>query len=312
MPRLFTLLLAATITLTLGIGTAAAHQDDHANQVAQSEKEPSIAAQKLNDSLTMLYGVDGFTGGNVVVSNGPDGMLIIDDKLPTMTEKLIAALNNIGGMESLKFVLNTHWHFDHAGGNATLGENAIIVAHTNVRKRLSTEQRIDAFEMVLPPSPASALPVITYDDSVSIHFNGEELQLMHMPNSHTDTDTVIYFSGSNVLHTGDLFFNGIFPFVDMQNGGNVVNMTKNVAKMIEMFPADVTIVPGHGALATIADLKAFYQMLSETTGHVEGLIADGKTLDEIKAAGVPAKWEGWAWRIDAATWNSFIHASLAM
>ncbi|MEQ9199213.1 MAG: hypothetical protein RLN80_04445, partial [Rhodospirillales bacterium] len=140
--------------------------------------------------------------------------------------------------------------------------------------------------------------------------NGEELRLTHFPASHTDTDAVIYFSKSNLLHTGDLFFNGMFPFVDVQNGGNVLNMTKSVARLIEMYPEDVKIVPGHGPVANMRDLRAFHKMLSVTTANVVAMADAGKTLDEIKAAGVPKEYEKWAAIIDAATWNSLIHASL--
>jgi len=302
--------LAGALLASLSLSPALAHDSTHDTQLAQSEAEITIGATELNDTLTMLSGVGGFTGGNVVVSNGPDGMLIIDDKLPNMTEKLTEALAAIGDTSSLKFVLNTHWHFDHTGGNAELGKSATIVAHTNVRKRLSTHQRIDAFQMDLPPSPASALPVITYDDAVSIHFNGEELRLIHMPNSHTDTDTVIYFTGSNVLHTGDLFFNGIFPFIDLQNGGDVESLTANVERLMLLFPPDVTIVPGHGALATMSDLQTYLRMLKETTGIVQAHIDAGKSLEEIQAAGLPGEWEGWAWRLDVPTWIGILHTSL--
>ena len=299
----------------LAIGNAAmagsGHNHEHHNgDVAQSEKEPTIGATKLTDNLTMLAGVGGFTGGNVVVSNGPDGMLIVDSKLQAMNDKLIAALNNIDPSNNLKFVLNTHWHFDHAGGNAEFGKTATIVAHTNVRKRLSTPQKIDLFKAELPANPASALPVITYDDAVSIHFNGEEVKLMHMPSSHTDTDSVIHFTGSNVLHTGDLFFNGIFPFIDIQNGGDVVGLTKNVEKMLATFPADTTVVPGHGPLATMTDMKKYHRMLTETTANVAKMIKAGNSLDQIKAAGVPDEWSGYGWRIDVPTWNGIIHSSL--
>ena len=280
------------------------------DQVAQSENKVSIGVTKLNETLTMLSGVGGFSGGNVVVSNGPDGMLIIDDKLESMTDKLIKALDGIGNSKDLRFIVNTHWHFDHAGGNKELGKTATIVAHTNVRERMSTEQKIDAFEMVIPPSPKSALPVITYDDSVSIHFNGEAIELFHYPSSHTDTDSVVYFSKSNVLHTGDLFFNGIFPFIDIQNGGDVETMTDSVADMIERFPANATIVPGHGPLAKMKDLKVFHGMLTDTTALVTKMLEDGKTLEQAQAAGLPKKWDGWAWMIDKPTWIAIIYSSL--
>lgn len=294
----------------LAASPAAAHGVKHSHQVAQGSSEVAIEAVKLNSSLTLLSGVNGFTGGNVLVSNGIDGMLVIDDKIPEMTDKLIEELSKIGDMDRLKFVLNTHWHFDHAGGNAELGKTATIIAHTNTRKRLSTEQKLDAFKMVLPPSPKSALPVITFDQSLSVHFNGEELKLMHFPASHTDTDAVIYFSKSNLLHTGDLFFNGMFPFVDVQNGGNVLNLTKSVARLIETYPENTKIVPGHGPVANMRDLRAFHKMLTVTTANVVAMADAGKTLDEIKAAGVPKEYEKWGAIIDAATWNSLIHASL--
>lgn len=300
----------AALSATSGLHPAHAHDSKKHNEIAQSETAPTIGATKLNDTLTMLSGVGGFTGGNVVVSNGKDGMLIIDDKLPSMTKLLKDALDQIGSAASLKFVLNTHWHFDHAGGNAELGKSATIIAHTNVRKRLSTDQRIDIFDMNLPAGPVSALPVITFDDSLSIHFNDEEIRIIHMPNSHTDTDSVIYFTKSNVLHTGDLFFNGIFPFVDIQNGGDVENLAKNIAKILEMFPADMTIVPGHGPIATVTNLRTYHRMMIETIANVKNQITANKTLDEIKASGVPAEWADWGWRIDPATWNSVIFASL--
>lgn len=307
----YAIAFAAAFAVSSAAISASAHGPaPKTGEVAQSEKEPTIGATKLNDTLTMLSGVGGFTGGNVVVSNGPDGMLIVDNKLQSMNDKLIAALNNIDPANNLRFVLNTHWHFDHAGGNAELGKTATIIAHTNVRKRLSTPQKIDLFNAELPANPASALPVITYDDAVSIHFNGEEIKVMHKASSHTDTDSVIHFTGSNVLHMGDLFFNGIFPFIDIQNGGDVVNLTKNVEKIIAMVPADTTIVPGHGPLATVDDMKTYHRMLKETTANVAKMIKDGKTLDQIKEAGVPEEWSGYGWRIDVPTWNGIIHSSL--
>lgn len=302
--------LVAALSVATGGGPVHAHDSKKHNELAQSETAPTIGATKLNDTLTMLSGVGGFTGGNVVVSHGKDGMLIIDDKLPSMTELLKDALGKIGDAASLKFVLNTHWHFDHAGGNAEFGKSATIVAHSNVRKRLSSDQRIDIFDMNLPAGPASALPVITFDDSLSIHFNDEEIRVIHMSNSHTDTDSVIYFTKSNVLHTGDLFFNGLFPFVDIQNGGDVENLAINIEKILSMFPADMTIVPGHGPIAKVTDIKKYHRMLIETIANVQSQIKGNKTLDQIKASGVPKEWAGWGWRIDQATWNSIVYASL--
>lgn len=297
-------LIAASSPVLAGSGHGHSH-----DELAQS-KDPTIEALKLNDTLTMLFGKDGFTGGNVVVSSGDDGVLIIDDMLASFNEKLSAAIDEVGGTEALKFVVNTHWHFDHVGGNEALGDQATIIAHTNVRKRMSTPQRIDAFDRDIPASPAVALPVITYDEGASLHFNGEEIKLMHMPGSHTDTDTVVYFTKSNVLHMGDIFFNGIFPFIDVQNGGNVKNVLKSVEHVINSYPADVAIVPGHGAKATMDDLKTYRAMLKDTTANVSKMMKAGKSLDDIKAAGVPEKWAKLAWRIDGATFNTIIYNSL--
>lgn len=285
---------------------ASAH-DTH--QVAQTE-EIQIGATKLNDTLTVLAGINGFSGGNVVVSSGPDGMLIVDDKLESMTEKLNASLDELGGKNTLRFIVNTHWHFDHAGGNAELGKDATIVAHTNVRERLSTEQKLDAFGMTIPPHPKSALPVITYDQSASIHLNGEEIRLVHYPASHTDGDTVVYFAESNVLHTGDLFFNGLFPFVDVQNGGSVQGMAENTTLILATFPDDVTIVPGHGPIATKAELATFNQMLMDSLETVSNGIDTGKSLEEIQAAGLPERWKTWGALIDEPTWIAIVHSSL--
>jgi glyoxylase-like metal-dependent hydrolase (beta-lactamase superfamily II) len=289
---------------------AGSHGHDHGTRVAQSDDTRTIVATKLSDTLTLLTGKGGFTGGNVVVSNGEDGMLIIDDKLDAMTARLQKALADIGGPDSLRFVLNTHWHFDHTGGNAELGKTATIVAHSRTRERMSSAQSLKAFNLQLPPAPKSALPEITFDDSLSIHLNGQELQMTHFPASHTDTDAVVYFTGDNVLHTGDLFFNGLFPFIDIENGGDVVRMTQSVEALLSAYPDDVTIVPGHGPVGTKEDLQTFHTMLVETTDNVRDMMAAGKNLAEIKAAGVPAKWEGWAAIIDIPTWNSIIYASL--
>ncbi|MEQ8831471.1 MAG: MBL fold metallo-hydrolase [Alphaproteobacteria bacterium] len=290
-----------------GVVAASAHET---HQTAQAE-DIQIGTTKLNDTLAVLSGINGFSGGNVIVSSGPDGMLIIDDKLQTMTEKLKAALDALGGRNTLRFVVNTHWHFDHAGGNAELGKSATIIAHTNVRKRLSTEQKLEAFGMSFPANPDSALPVITYDESASIHLNGEEVQLVHYPASHTDTDTVVYFTKSNVVHTGDLFFNGLFPFVDVENGGSVQGVARNVGRILTAFPDDVTIVPGHGPIATKADLRVYHRMLEDSLALVSDAIAAGKSLEEIQAAGVPEEWKSWAALIDEPTWLAIVHTSLS-
>jgi len=281
---------------------------------AKSDKpEITIGVVPVAGPITMLIGVGGFSGGNVGVSAGPDGLLIIDDKLKPFSKKLEArldALKTCSECGDLKFLINTHWHGDHTGGNAYFGGQAVIVAHDNVRKLMAAPQEIKIFKMKMPAAPDQALPVITYRNSVSVHFNGEEIRIIHFPNGHTDGDSVIHFTKSNVLHLGDQFFNGLFPFIDVEHGGNVVTMTRNVGEMIDMFPADAKIIPGHGPLGDVNDLKTMLAMMKATTKIVQDRMKAGKSLKEIQAAGLPEKWKSWSWRISTETWIAVIYNSL--
>lgn len=226
-----------------------------------------------------IYMLEG-AGGNIGVSVGSDGSLIVDDQFAPLAPKIEAAVQKLNPGK-LKFVLNTHHHGDHTGGNAAFGaKEATIIAQSNVRKRLADDAN----------QQKEGLPVITFDHSASVHFNGEEIKLLHHGPGHTDGDSIIYFTGANVVHMGDQFFNGGFPFVDLNSGGSVEGYIKTVAAVLEKIPADAQIIPGHGKLATVEDLKGFHAMLLETTGLVKKSIADGKSLDELKAAGLPEKW----------------------
>jgi cyclase len=247
-----------------------------------------IKATKVNGNVYMLEGA----GGNIGVSVGPDGILIVDDQFAPLAEKIRAALKTLGEGK-LKFILNTHWHGDHTGGNVQFGKDAPIIAHDNVRKRLSTEQRSEFFKQTTPASPKEALPVITFDQSLSVHFNGEEIRVIHFPHGHTDGDSVIFFTTSNVVHMGDDFFAGRFPFVDLESGGSVEGLTKNIGEIIPKLPAGAKLIPGHGAISTVDDLKAYHRMLLETTEIVRQKIAAKKTLDQIKKEGLPAEWKPW-------------------
>ena len=257
--------------------------------VAQEDySKVEIKATKINGNVYMLEGA----GGNIGVSVGPDGILIVDDQFAPLAEKIKAALKTLGDGK-LKFILNTHWHGDHTGGNAPLGREAPIIAHDNVRKRLSTEQRLEFFKMTVPPSPTEALPVITFDNSLSVHFNGEEIKAIHFPHGHTDGDSVIFFTRSNVVHLGDDFFAGSFPFVDLDSGGSVQGLAKNIGEIIPKIPAGAKLIPGHGPISTLDDLKTFHRMLIETTDVVRKKIAAKKTLEQIRSEGFPAEWKSW-------------------
>lgn len=267
-----------------------------------------IKSTKIAGNVYMLEGA----GGNIGVSVGEDGILIVDDQFAPLADKIRASLKELN-QGKLRFILNTHWHFDHTGGNAVFGPEATIIAHDNVRKRMSTEQRSEFFKSTTPPSPKQALPVITFDQSLTVHFNGEEIRAMHFPQGHTDGDSIIFFTKSNVVHLGDDFFSGSFPFVDLESGGSVEGLTKNIAELITKIPADAKLIPGHGPLSTIDDLKTYHRMLVETTKIVRDKIDAGKSLAQIKSEGLPAEWNSWGQAfIKTDMWLELLHRSLTM
>ena len=292
-------IIIAIVLLVLVVPFVASAQDDFS--------KVEIKATKVNGNVYVLEGA----GGNIGVSVGPDGILIVDDQFAPLAEKIRAALKTLGEGK-LKFILNTHWHGDHTGGNAEFGREAPIIAHDNVRKRLSTEQRLELFKQTVPASPKEALPVITFDQSLSVHFNGEEIRVIHFPHGHTDGDSVIFFTNSNVIHMGDDFFAGRFPFVDLDSGGSVVGLTKNIAEIIPKIPAGAKLIPGHGPVSTVDDLKAYHRMLMETTEIVRKQMAAKKTLDQIKKEGLPAEWKSWGEGfIKTDVWLELVYRSLS-
>jgi glyoxylase-like metal-dependent hydrolase (beta-lactamase superfamily II) len=228
-----------------------------------------------------VYMLEG-SGGNIGVSAGPDGLLMIDDEFAPLAEKIEAALNRINAGK-LKFVINTHFHGDHTGSNPHFGRLAPIIAQTNVRKHLK----------ITPKTPDEALPVLTYDQSMSVHFNGEELELLHVPNGHTDSDTIITFTHSNVVHMGDQFFNGRYPNIDLGGGGSIHGYIHNVEQAIATINPTAKIIPGHGPLGNLDDLKKFRDMLVATSSFMDKQIAAGKTLARVKSEGLPPEWKSW-------------------
>jgi cyclase len=265
-----------------------------------------VKATKVAGNVYMLQG----SGGNIGVSVGDDGLLIVDDQFAPLADKIRAALKGLAD-KKLRFILNTHWHGDHTGGNVAFGPEATIIAQDNVRKRLATEQKSTVFNSTTPPSPKEALPVITFNDSLSVHFNGEDIRAIHFPHGHTDGDSVIFFSASNVVHLGDDFFAGRFPFVDLESGGSVEGLVKNIGELVGKIPADAKLIPGHGPISTLDDLKSYHRMLQQTTEIVRAKIAAGKTLDQIKTEGLPAEWAPWgAGFIKTDRWVETIYKSL--
>jgi len=290
-----TRLAAVAVMLAAQAGLAAAQTDF---------TKVEIKATQVAGRIWMLEGL----GGNIGVSVGEDGMLIVDDQFAPLADKIRVALKGLGEGK-LKFVLNTHYHGDHTGGNPSFGPEAPIIAHRNVRVRLLTESRIG--ERVTPPMAKEGLPVITYDDGLSIHFNGEEIRVRHLAGGHTDGDSIVIFTGSNVAHLGDDFFNGHFPFVDLDAGGDVEGLIRNVERLIGELPAGVKLIPGHGPVSDVEGLKGYLAMLRGTTEFVRGRMREGKSLDEIKKESVPEPWKSWAWQfITADNWIETIHKSL--
>jgi cyclase len=245
-----------------------------------------ITTQKVAGSVYMLKGA----GGNIGVTVGEDGIIIIDDQYAPLAPKIVDAIRAISD-KPLRFVLNTHYHGDHTGGNEIIGKSATIVAHENVRKRL--EAGLDTPQRKVPPAPKGALPVVTFDSTLTLHINGEDVRAVHFPSGHTDGDSVIWFTKSNVVHMGDDFFNGSFPFVDIDGGGSVRGLIKAVDKILGTLPDDVKIIPGHGDLADKAALRTYLQMLRETSAAAEAAIKAGKTLDQAKEEKLLSKWESW-------------------
>ena len=245
-----------------------------------------IQTEKLADTVYMMTG----SGGNLGVSVGEDAVFVIDDQFAP-TPKIQAAIAKLSS-EPVKFVLNTHWHFDHTGGNENLGKaGAIIVAHENVRKRLSTEGFIEFFGMKTKPEPQIALPVVTFTRDISFHLNGDELVVTHAPRAHTDGDSMVRFGKSNVVHMGDTFFNKLYPFIDTSNGGTVAGVLAAVDGVLRTAGDDTKIIPGHGPLASKADLKAYRDMLAAVSGNIRGQIKAGKTLEQVIASKPTAKYD---------------------
>ncbi|MFT4924851.1 MAG: cyclase [Phenylobacterium sp.] len=271
-------------SLTLSVALTAASLPTFA---AESNKDVTLKTSKVRDNIYMIEGANGFAGGNVAVSVGDDGLLVVDSLLKNMTDKLKTSLAKISNSE-LRYLLNTHVHGDHTGGNIKIGQHTPIIAHDNVRKRISQPHTNKSGTS--PAAPESAWPVLTFNDSMTLYFNDDTVQLQHYPNGHTDGDSIIYFVKANVLHMGDEFFNGNFPYVDLSRGGSIVGLSKTIDKIVAKMPKDVLIIPGHGPLADLDDLREYQQMLQHSITTVRQGISAGKTLAQMQKAGLDKKW----------------------
>lgn len=228
-------------------------------------------------NVLMLVG----EGGNIGVSLGADGVFLVDDQFAPLTDKILAAVRSRTD-KPLRIVLNTHWHQDHTGGNENMkAHGAVIVAHTNVRKRMSVDQFLGAFGSQVPASPPGALPVITFTDTLTLHWNSEEIQIFHAANAHTDGDAIVHFTHANVIHMGDTYFKGMYPFIDVDTGGSIDGMIAVADAVLALSDAETNIIPGHGALSNKEELLAYRNMMSGVRNAVAGLMANGHAKEAI-------------------------------
>ena len=266
--------------IALLVAAPAAAQDNDMSKV-------EIKAQTLAPGIAVLFGA----GGNIGVSAGPDGTILIDDQFAPLTPKIVAAVAKLGA-PPVRFLLNTHWHGDHTGGNENLGKaGTVIVAQDNVRQRMSTEQVSKFLKSTTAAAPHAALPVITFAESLTLHLNDDDISVIHVHNAHTDGDAMVMFTKANILHTGDVFVRYGLPYIDIESGGSARGMIAGVDKAIALSDANTKIIPGHGEVATRADMIAFRAMLVTIVARVEAGIKAGKPLAAIQAAKPAAQWD---------------------
>jgi len=265
--------------IVLAAGVARGQQQDFS--------KVSIKTTKVADGIYLLEG----SGGNIGVSVGDDGVIVIDDEFAPLTPKIQAAIAAITP-KPIKFVLNTHWHGDHTGGNENMAAaGAVIVAHDNVRKRMSVGQFMEIMKTQVPPAPARALPIVTFSSDVTLHLNGEDIHVVYAGPAHTDGDSIVLFPKAKVVHMGDCFMTISYPFVDLGSGGSFDGFVAVAEKILGMVDDSFKIIPGHGALSTKTDLKGWRDMLSTIRARVKKQADAGKPLDAIQKQKLTAEWD---------------------
>jgi glyoxylase-like metal-dependent hydrolase (beta-lactamase superfamily II) len=249
---------------------------------AQEQAEVQVGAEKLAENLYMLWDSAGM--GNSAILTGDDGVLLIDTKVADSVDKLLAKIAELSD-KPVRFVIITHWHFDHVGGNEKVAQTgATIIAHENVRKRMSEEQDMKFFNAKIPPAPEIARPLVTFTKDMTFHLNGENVKVFHVEPGHTDGDAVIYFPNANVIHMGDLYFEGIYPYIGIYSGGSINSMIKVINQILPMIDGKTKVVPGHGPVSNKAQLQEYVAMLTAIRDNISQLLQEGKTMEEVVAA----------------------------
>ena len=286
--------LTPLMLLVLSGLPAAGHANEDSNDEETSTsastppmEEIQVTVDQVSGPVYMLTG----RGGNLGLCIGEDGVFLIDDQYAPMTPAIRQAVAQLTD-KPVRFVLNTHWHSDHTGGNENFGElGAVIVAHDNVRVRLSSDQVMPFMGREVPASPPGALPVVTFNDTVNFHMNGNTIRAFHAAAAHTDGDAIVHFDEANVVHMGDIFWNGFYPFIDSHSGGSIRGTVAAVDTALLSVDEDTAVIPGHGPLGDRARLIAYRDMLQGIADRIQALLDAGKTLEETQAAEPTADWD---------------------
>ena len=294
---LFKSLIISLSVLTISIN-AAHHEELELNYKDRQQAvmdafgwdfdEAEISIESVSDNIHVLFGL----GGNILVSTGVDGVLLVDDQMPELKYKILRSLRKIGG-KSVDYIINTHWHFDHAEGNLAFGpDGAKIVAHENSRKMMLNPKPINLSFIVYPqqPYPLNAVPQITYQDSMKLHLNGDQIELYHFGHAHTTGDTAVYLRNSNVLHMGDVFNMTGPPFIDAGNGGSIDGIIRFCEEILKVVNDETVVVPGHGPISTTEDIQTYIDMLIVVRDRIQAQILEGKSLQEIIESDPTKEW----------------------
>jgi glyoxylase-like metal-dependent hydrolase (beta-lactamase superfamily II) len=268
---------------------------------AQGMSDVTIETIPLGSGVAMLTGA----GGNLAVSAGRDGAFLVDTQFAPLTGKIQAAVSQLSKIP-VRLVVDTHWHRDHVGGNENFAKaGAVLIAHENVRRRMASGGTIAALQAEIPPASAAALPQVTFSDSLDLHWNDEEIRVVHVPSAHTDGDAVVWFVKADVMHVGDIYFNGLYPFVDLSSGGSVSGLIAAADRVLALAGENTKIIPGHGPLSNPREFRAYRDLVATVYGRVRELVAQGKSKDEVLAARPSAEYDA-LWGNDFMSPTEFV------